>query len=339
MTMADIAIIDSDSRRIDLETFEENLGDFSVDRICLEHGHIDAPIAETYDLSPYRGLYLRVGKITVEILDRAENLKIISTCGSGYDHIDLEAATERGIMVTHTPEAPAPGAIEHTFGFIFTLLNELPEMFERTASGNWGEGQTVMRELHGRTIGIVGLGTIGFEIAKIARRAFNADVIAYDPYVDGRRESDIYPRVKKDKVESLGITLVDKMELFESASMVTMHVPHTSETDQMVGREELRALSGGYFLNLSRGGVVNEEALLHAVERDWLEGVALDVMGTEPPNESDPLVESPDVFITPHIAGGKECYPTRSAKINADRMTKTLRGERPGGLVNPDVLH
>lgn len=336
--MAEIAVVDSDKRKIDIETFREHVGEFSVDRISLEHGNIDAPIDSSYDLSSYRGLYVRVGEVTEAVLDRAANLEIVSTCGSGYDHIDVDAATDRGVFVTHTPKAPAPGAVEHTFGFIFTLLNEFPDMFDRTANGGWAEGQTVVQELYDRTIGIVGLGTIGSKVATIACQSFNANVIAYDPYVMGTRESDIYPRVDREEVESSGIKLVGYETLFERASVVTMHVPLTPDTESMVGTEQFEALEGGYFLNLSRGGVVDEAALIDAVERDLLAGVALDVMAEEPPNPSNPLLSAPRVHVTPHIAGGKEGYTYRSAKINGKRMSNTLDGDVPDGLINPTIV-
>jgi D-3-phosphoglycerate dehydrogenase len=335
--MATIAVLDSDSRKIDLETFREHISEHTVERIAQEQGNIDAPIDPTVDLKPYRALYVRVGNINDDVLSRAPKLDIISTCGSGYDHIDVEAATKRDIMVTHTPEAPAPGAIEHTFGFIFTLLNEFPSMFDRTSSGNWSEGQTIVNELYDRTLGVVGLGTIGSKVATIAQNSFNADVLAYDPYVDGSRDSPIYPRVSREEIEAAGITLVGKDELFRSASLVTMHVPLTTETRGLVGREELEALQGGYFINLSRGGVVEEDSLIGAVGDGLLEGVALDVMESEPPEQDHPLLGMSDVYITPHIAGGKEGYPKRSAEINAKRIVRALQGERPETLVNPTV--
>lgn len=337
--MARIAVLDSDNRRVDIRTFRENLSEHSVDRIALDGNNIDAPIDQSIDFSPYQALYVRVGNVTDEILSRGSNLKIVSTCGSGYNHIDLKAATRRGIMVTHTPEAPAPGAIEHAFGFMFALLNQFPAMFEQTSKGNWNEGQTIVNELYDRTIGVIGLGTIGSEVAKIAENSFNADVIAYDPYVDGSRDSQIYPRLSREEIENAGINLVGKHELFQSASLVTVHVPLNAETRGMVGREELEALEGGYLINLSRGGVVDESSLIDAVEHRLLEGVALDVLESEPPEPNHPLLGMPRVYITPHIAGGKEGYSRRSAKINAKRITRALRGEKPGDLINPEVLN
>lgn len=336
--MAEIAVVDSNERQIDIETFSECLEGFSFDRILLDHGNIDATIDSSYDLSPYRALYVRVGEVTADVLDRAENLEIVSTCGSGYDHIDVEAATKRGILVTHTPEAPAPGAVEHTFGFMFSLLNKFPEMFDRTANGGWAEGQTVVQELSGRTLGVIGLGTIGSKVAKIAQNSFNANVVAYDPYVAGEKESDIYPRISRDEIESAGIDLVSYKSVFQMSSIATMHVPLTSETRGMVGIKELEALEDGYFINLSRGGVVDEDALIDAVERDILEGIALDVMESEPPDPENPLLTAPNVFITPHIAGGKEQYAKRSARINAKRLMNALKGQVPEKLVNPSVV-
>lgn len=336
--MADIAVIDSDARRVDIKTFRKRLQEFSVDRVSINCGNIDALIDTSHNLSSYRSLYVRVGEVTERVLDRAEDLEIVSTCGSGYDHVDVDSATERGVMVTHTPEAPAPGAVEHTFGFIFTLLNNFPEMFDRTANGEWVEGQTVVNELYNRTIGVVGVGTIGSRVAKIAQSSFGADVIAYDPYVSGTMESDIYPRTSRGEIESAGITLVGKNELFESASIVTMHVPLTPDTRSMVGVEQFKALEGGYFINLSRGEVVDTGALIDAVEHGLLSGVALDVMSSEPPDATNPLLSASNVFVTPHIAGGKEGYTTRSAEINAKRIASALQGEIPDKLVNPAVV-
>ena len=338
--MAEIAVLDSDRRQIDLDTFERHLGGFNTDRIALDRGNIDATIDlnRDLDLSSYRGIYVRVGEITEAVFERSDSLEIVSTCGSGYDHVDVGAATEHGVIVTHTPEAPAPGAVEHTFGFIFTLLSEFPSMFEQTAAGGWTEGQVTVNELYDRTLGIVGLGTIGSKIARIARNSFNADVIAYDPYVDGTKQSEIYPRMDREEMDAVGVRLVDKETLFQSASVVTMHVPLTPDTEQMVSTPELEALEDGYFINLSRGGVVDEDALIDATERALLSGVALDVMVEEPPDPSHPLLDAPNVYVTPHIAGGKEGYTKRSARINGERMRATLQGRVPDNVVNPAVL-
>lgn len=334
--MSDIAILDSPLREIDVQTFQSHVERFSADRLQLDSGDIQASIGSEFDLSPYRALYLRVGEITNSVLDSAHNLEIISTCGSGYDHIDIDAATEHGIKVTHTPGAPSPGVIEHTFGLIFTLVHRFPEMFEVTEKGNWEDGQTTVGELRGRTLGVVGLGTNGAKVATIARDTFGADVIAYDPYVSGELTSPIYPRVSKEEILDRRIELVDKDTVFEAADILTLHVPLTDRTRHIVSETELNALEGNYLINTSRGEVVDEEALINAV--DQLAGVGLDVLQSEPPISSNPLLSAPNVHITPHIAGGTEGYAERSARINAQRIQKALKGERPDKVVNPEVL-
>lgn len=334
--MSDIAILDSPLREIDVLTFQEQIVGYTVEHLRLGSGAIQSSVESEFNLSPYRALYLRVGDITESILDSAPNLEIISTCGSGYDHIDIDAATNRGIIVTHTPEASSPGVIEHTFGLIFTFVHRFPEMFEVTENGNWEDGQTTVGELRGRTLGVVGLGTNGARVATIAKNTFGADVIAYDPYVSGELVSTIYPRVTKKEILGKGILLVDKNTVFETADILTLHVPLTDLTRHMVSESELKALEGDYLINTSRGEVVHEEALIRAV--DQLAGVGLDVMQSEPPDPSNSLLSAPNVLITPHIAGGTEGYIKRSALINAKRIQKALKGENPGGVVNPEVL-
>lgn len=336
--MSEVAIIDSDVREMPVDLFRDLLHGHDVDHIRLSSGDIATNIDTEYNLKPYRSLYVRIGAITQDVIERAPNLEHVATCGSGYDHVDVDAATEAGIMVTHTPNAPSPGVVEHTFGVLFSLLHRFPEMFERTAQGQWAEGQTTVGELYGKCLGVVGLGTNGSRIATIAAQHFDAEVIAYDPYVSGEFESDIYPRVSREEITSRGISLTDKVSLFEEADVVTMHVPLTEETHQMVSGKELTALKSGYLINTSRGGVINEDALIKAVEADQLAGVALDVMTTEPPSSDNPLLDSSRAYVTPHIAGGTERYAERSVRINAERIANVLDGKRPDSLVNPAVL-
>lgn len=337
--MTDIAIVDSSKRKVDIKTFQNELVGFSTDRIALSSGDIRATIGEDIDLSHYRAIYVRVGEITADVFDRAPNLEVVATCGSGYDHIDIEAATERGVIVTHTPEAPATGVIEHTFGLIFSLVHRFPEMFELTRCGDWGEGQTIVGELDGRTLGVVGLGTIGSKVATIASDVFGADVLAHDPYVTGELTSDVYPRVSEAEMTSRGIELLDKEPLFQRSDIVTMHVPLTDRTHHMVSTREFDALEGDYFINTSRGEVVNEQALIEAADKRKLAGVGLDVMESEPPDPSNPLLDAPNVYITPHVAGGTDGYATRSARINAERIQMTLEDGKPDYVVNPDVFN
>jgi D-3-phosphoglycerate dehydrogenase len=337
--MADVLVCDNESHPMSVEEFDASLAGYGVDHVELPSGSLDVTIdTGRYDLSGYRALYIRVGEVTADVLDAAPDLELVATVGSGYDHVDVDAATERGVVVTHTPEAPAPGVVEHTFGLIVSLLHELPELFSATAAGEWSRARRSVAELHGRTVGVVGLGTVGARVAFAASRTFDADVLGYDPYVTGEAESEVYPRVDREEVEAAGVELVGRDALFRRADLVTLHVPLTERTRGSVGRAELSAIEDGYLVNTSRGAVVDEPALIEAVEDGALAGVALDVMATEPPDPDNPLLGAENVYVTPHVAGGTEGFSERSARRNAERIRETLEGGRPDGLLNPGVL-
>ena len=339
--MSDVLVSHSDSHPVQLDLFRKKLEGYNVDEVRLEPGGLKSESGPTpleEKIPRYRGLYIRTGHITRDVIQAATNLEIISTAGSGYNHIDIEAATKEDILVTHSPESPAPGVIEHTFGLIFSLTHRLPWMFAQTADGNWSSTRTELKELKSRTIGVVGLGTIGFEVAQIARSAFDAEVLAYDPYVMEEKSSNVYPKYDSDTIANAGIELVSMRELFDRADIVTLHCPLTSETEHMIGEAELNRLTGGYLINTARGGVIDHDALVKSVQKNQLAGIALDVFNTEPPKEDDVLLNASDVLVTPHVAGWTDGYLERSAINNAEKITKALHGKRPSGLLNPQVL-
>jgi D-3-phosphoglycerate dehydrogenase len=323
---------------MNIEEFRSRITGFDVDHAMLTDGSLNVTIDLTdYPLSQYRAMYIRVGEVTEEVLDVATNLELVATCGSGYDHIDIEAATAHGVTVTHTPQAPAPGVVEHTIGFLFSLLHELPDLFEQTAAGHWVDSRRAVAELEDRTVGVVGLGTIGSRVATLLSKRFNCDVIAYDPYVTGDASSPMYPRVEQAEIEAKGISFTTRRELFKRADIVTLHVPLSDATDHMVDAQVLELLKGGYLINTSRGEVIDESALIQAMERDLLKGVALDVMEAEPPADTNPLLEMSNVYVTPHVAGGTKKFTQRSARINARRIRHALRGEEIEGVINPQT--
>lgn len=335
--MSDVLVCDNESHPMKTELFERQLSDFKIDHAKLPSGSLNVTIdIAKYPLSSYRAMYIRVGEVTAEVLDAASNLEHVATCGSGYDHIDVSAATDRGVVVTHTPGGPAPGVIEHTTGLILALVHELPDLFEETAAGKWSEARRALPELRNKTVGVVGLGTIGSGVATAASETFACEVISYDPYVTGEKQSPIYPRVERTEMEARGVSFTSKQDLFERADVVTIHTPLSEETEGMVSYEELQALEDGYLINTSRGEVVDESALID--RREQLAGVALDVMDAEPPDDDNPLLGAPNVYVTPHVAGGTEGFTERSARINAGRIKATLRGDTPEGIVNPKVL-
>lgn len=282
-------------------------------------------------------ILLRPGSATRNLFETADSLEVLAVHGSGYTRVDRDAATENGVVVTHSPKATGAAVVEHTIGSMISLLREFPSVDEETSSGIWNKGGNPGIELGRTTVGVVGLGTIGFDVAKKVQ-LFGAEVLGYDPYVSGDREdSDIYPRISRETVVDAGVKLVDLESLLERSDVLTLHPALTEETRNMIGTAELESMAGGYLVNVSRGGLVDEAALISVVRSGIIKGVALDVMSREPPRSDNPLLRSPDVFVTPHIAGVTAGYLERGARLGAERIATVIDGNRPDTVVNPAV--
>lgn len=288
-------------------------------------------------LDGHQGLFVRSGYLPARVFETAPALRGVALHGSGYDHVDLDAATSHGVAVTHNPDAPGPAVVEHAIALMITLLRDLPRRFDRTAAGDWRGAREIVPELGRRTVGVLGLGTIGFPLATALIETFGADVLGFDPYVTGDGESPIWPRHDRSTVEGAGIDLVALDALFDRASVVTVHTPLTAETADLIDGGLLERLDGGYLLNLARGGVVDEAALERALDRGDVVRAGLDVMATEPPPADHPLLGRSDVFVTPHIAGVTDGYLVRAAAVGADKLMTALAGGTPDHLVNVAV--
>ncbi len=338
--MADVLVTRSESHPVYVDRVRERLGAHRVDAVDLPSGGLDVDCTDLLAdrLPEYDALLLRPGRLRAEAFDAAPNLQVVAIHGSGYDHVDVGAATDRGVVVTHSPGVNSPGVVEHTVGMLLSLLKGFPTLSERTKRGEWAEAVGLLPELGRQTVGVVGLGRIGGGVARVLADGFGAEVVGYDPYVDGSRRSDVYPRFDRETVEGWGVELVDRAALFDRADAVTVHVPLTDETAGMVGAAELAALDGGYLVNTARGGVVDEAALVDAVERDRLAGVALDVFEKEPPRDDHPLFDSPRVLASPHVAGVTEGYLERAADVASRSVAAVLDGDRPPYPLNPEVL-
>ena len=283
-------------------------------------------------------LILRPGVADRELFERAPSLRALAVYGSGYTRVDLEAATDHGVVVTHSPGAPGPAVVGYTLSVMTLLLRDLLGIHARTTAGEWDAATGMGRELGRSTVGVLGLGTVGFDVARRAAD-LGATVLGHDPYVAGERsDSALYPRVDRETVEAAGVELVGFDALFERAELLSLHAPLTEDTRNAVGSDQLSALSDGYLINVARGGIVDEEALLRAVESGTLGGVALDVMREEPPAADDPLLTAPDVLVTPHVAGVTEGYLERGARLAAEKVETVLTGGRPDATVNPSVF-
>ncbi|WP_088335526.1 phosphoglycerate dehydrogenase [Methanopyrus sp. KOL6] len=262
-------------------------------------------------------------RVTRELIKEAERLKVIARAGVGVDNIDVKAATERGIIVVNAPESSSISVAEHTMGLILALARKIPQADRSVRRGEWDRKTFMGVELAGKTLGLIGLGRIGQQVAKRAK-AFEMEVIAYDPYI---------PR---KVAEELGVELVDELEeLLERADIVSIHVPLTEETEGMIGEEELKRMKNSAFLiNCARGKIVDEEALIKALKEGWIAGAALDVFAEEPPGEDHPLYELDNVVLTPHIGGSTGEAQRSAGLIVAREIERVLKGEIPENVVN-----
>lgn len=271
-------------------------------------------------------LLVRSGfKVTKEVIDQAVHLQVICRVGVGLDNIDVEHAKKKGIAVYNVPGGNATSVAEHTLTFIFALAKDLFFYDRRVREGDWGSRHSYRAlELSGKTLGLVGFGAIGQEVARMSL-ALGMRVLFFDPFVP----CDILPGA--EKVASL-------LDLLAQSDFVSLHVPLSEATWHLIGREELRHMKPKAFLiNVARGAVVDEEALYEALKEGWIRGAALDVFSEEPPPKDHPLLSLPNVILTPHVAGLTKESTERVAVQAAERVIeffRKLRGECCGESKN-----
>ncbi len=228
-------------------------------------------------------------KVDASLIETADALEVIGRAGVGVDNIDVEAATRRGIAVLNAPAGNTYSTAELAFGLLLAVARHIPEADRSVRAGEWKRKELRGRQLHGATLGVVGAGRIGSEVARRAR-TFGMRVLAYDPYVSTERAND------------LGLELVPLASLLEEADAVTLHVPLTDENRGMIGPDEIaRMKDGAILINAARGGLVDEAALARALASGKLGGAGLDVFEREPLPEDSPLRAAPHLVLTPHI--------------------------------------
>lgn len=234
-------------------------------------------------------------KITRELLATAPNLKLIITCTSGFDHIDLQATQEKNIQVMYTPNANAQSAAELTWGLILNTHRPIQDSHKQIKAGLWDrEKLPAGFELAGKTIGIVGLGRIGQKIANFAK-AFSMNVVAFDPY----QEDEVFETLKLDRSSY--------EELLKQSDIITFHVPLTKETKNMMNRSHFEYTNKDVVLiNTSRGSVINEDDLVDALDEGVVRMCGLDVFAKEPLSRESKLLKSPKVVLTQHIGAMTE---------------------------------
>ncbi len=260
----------------------------------------------------YDGLIVRSAtKVTREVIQAGKALKAIGRAGIGLDNVDAEAAKERGIKVLNTPGATTISVAELTMGHMLALARHIPQATASLKAGKWEKKRFMGTELYGKTLGIIGIGRIGREVAKRAI-AFGMDIVAYDPYV---RETD---------VRDLGLKLLPLEDLLQYSDYITIHVPLAPETRHMLGKREFELMKPGVrIINCARGGVIDEQALYEALVSGKVAGAALDVFEEEPPKDN-PLLKLDNVIGTPHLGASAEEGQLRAGVEIAEKMIAAL---------------
>ena len=290
------------------ETGPESITDFAECTWLSEYEDHDALLD---DVGKYDAMIVRAAslQVTEALLERAENLKVIAKHGVGVDNIDMEAASARSVIVCNTPGANAQAVAEHTLGLVLAVRKNVLVADDDLRDGVWERDKYATPELKESTLGVFGCGDIGTNTTRFAA-AMGMECLAFDPYLS---EEDVPLHVKK--VET-------KNALFDRSDIVCVHAPLTPETQWAISTAELRRLgSSGIIVNTSRGGVVEEDALVTALQGGDLGGAGVDVFVEEPPSTDHPLLEREDVVVTPHIAG----TTTTSARKKSLRAAENIR--------------
>jgi len=265
--------------------------------------------------------------IRAELIQQLQRCRIIARLGIGVDNVDVAAATRAGIVVTNVPDYCIDEVSDHALALLLALARRLFQADRSVRSGVWDVSAVVpVRRLRGRVLGLVGFGKIARALAQKAR-ALGLEVLAYDPYLS------------REFIEAQGAHPVDLEELLRRSDFISIHVPLTSETRHMFNDESFRKIKPGAFLiNTARGPIVDEAALLRALDSGQLAGAALDVLEREPPPSDSPLLRRGDVILTPHIAFYSEEALVELQTRAAEEVVRVLQGQAPRNPVNPEVL-
>lgn len=275
-------------------------------------------------LSDARAIIVRnQTQVTRELIAASPHLQIIGRAGAGLDNIDTAAATEAGVVVSYTPSENSVSVAELVLGFMLTAVRRIPSAWQDTRSGNWNRMQFVGGELYGKTLGIVGLGRIGRLVAERAR-AFGMTIIAHDEFIDP--ESPF--------LAELGASLVSLDDLLTQSDFVSVHVPLTPETRNCFSNDTFRKMKPtAWFINASRGEVVDEAGLLHALKDQRIAGAALDVRAQEPPEDSE-LAKLDNVILTPHIGAFTHEAQERVVAAVCNDVVNVLSGQAASNAFN-----
>ncbi|CAN5503944.1 N/A [soil metagenome] len=264
------------------------------------------------------------------VIDQLPNLRILVRTGIGIDNVVVPDATARGVVVCNTPDGPTESTAEHTVAMLLALAKRLKQGNDNLAAGKWGPrtGGLLGIEVVGKTLGLVGLGRIGRRVAHMCRHGFDMQILAYDPFVT------------PEQAKQLGVTLADLDTVLAKSDFVSLHLPSTPETYHLMNSTRLAQMKpSAYLLNMARGPLVDEQALLDALDNGQLAAAGIDVFEPEPPPVTTRLRNHPMILATPHSASVTVEGRARIESMAVERLLAFFRGERPQDVVNPEVYN
>ncbi|OGO07357.1 MAG: phosphoglycerate dehydrogenase, partial [Chloroflexi bacterium RBG_13_60_13] len=264
-------------------------------------------------------------RVTREAIEAGKKLQVIARAGVGIDNVDLEAATERGIVVVNAPTANTMAAAEHTVAMMLALARHIPQAHANLSGGAWMRQNFVGVELRNKTLGIVGVGNVGSEVARRVQ-GFRMKVIAYDPFVS------------LEYARNLRVDLVSFEKVLTDADFITLHLPLTDQSRNLIGARELSMVKPAVrIINCARGGLIDEQALAQAIDEGRVAGAALDVFAQEPPKDN-PLMKNPKVIVTPHLGASTAEAQTSVATDAAEQVLAVLNGQPARYAVNAPLI-
>ncbi|MFW9928311.1 MAG: hydroxyacid dehydrogenase [Candidatus Thorarchaeota archaeon] len=268
-------------------------------------------------------------KVTSDVINKGIKLKAIARAGIGVDNIDVEVASSKKIPILFAPQGSTISVAELTIGVILSLIRKINVANESMKNGLWEKKSFKGTELYGKSLGLIGSGRIGTEVAKRCL-AFGMKIQSYDPYIS------------EEIAKKNNISLVESLDqLLSTSDIVSIHALLTEETKNMIDYDKLKLMKpSSYLINISRGGIINENDLIRALKESLISGAALDVYQDEPLPKTSPLREkSLPLILTPHIGASTSEAQNRAGLIVVDDIIKVLKGNKPTFCVNPQVLH
>lgn len=255
-------------------------------------------------------------KVTERIMNAGSRLKAVGRAGVGVDNIDLEAATKRGIVVINAPDGNTIATCELTFAMMMATARMIPQAYKKTVGGEWDRKTFVGVELRNKVLGVLGMGRIGSEVAKRAK-AFGMEVLGYDPFLT------------EERAEKIGVKLSSVNDICAKADFITVHTPLTNETRHMISRPQFEIMKkGARIINCARGGIIDEMALVEAIETGIVAGAAFDVFESEPPAADHPFLNNPKIIVTPHL-GASTVEAQENVAIDVSEEVLHILREQP----------